>query len=223
MKLENQVEVAAPPDALFALLSNVESMASCLPGAAIEGREGDDYVGALKVKVGPIVASYQGTVRFVELDESSRRAVMKARAAEVNGNGDAEARIVAEVLESGAGSVIRMNTDLQVRGRVAQFGRGAMERISQRMFDQFARNLEQLGQGGAPGSNGDPSPDAKAAPRPASTPTAPATPGADAEPEALNALDLLGGDQLGRALRVAAIWLLGALYGYLLGRVRERR
>ena len=69
---------------------------------------------------------------------------MSARAAEVNGQGDAEAKITTQIEEAGEdASRIRMDTDLQMRGRVAQFGRGAMEKISQRMFDEFARNLER--------------------------------------------------------------------------------
>ena len=97
----------------------------------------------MKVKVGPITATYQGKLRFVEPDRDARRAVRRARADEVDGQGNAEAWITTEIEEAGGDSLIRMDTDLQMRGRVAQFGRGAMEKISQRMFDEFARNLER--------------------------------------------------------------------------------
>ncbi|HLM51970.1 MAG TPA: SRPBCC family protein, partial [Solirubrobacteraceae bacterium] len=142
MKFSNEVTVGAPADELFAFVSDVERVAPCLPGASVDGREGDDYQGSMKVKVGPITARYQGTLRFLELDEDGRRAVMRARADEVNGQGNAEARITSVVEEAEDGSRIRMDTDLQMRGRVAQFGRGAMEKISQRMFAEFAKNLE---------------------------------------------------------------------------------
>src|ERR671928_663769 len=150
MRFENEIEVAQPPEELFAFLTDVERVAPCLPGASIEGREGDAYKGSMKVKVGPISGTYRGTMRFLEQDEDALRAVMSARAAEVNGQGDAEAKITTQIEETGdSASRIVMETDLQMRGRVAQFGRGAMEKISQRMFDEFARNLErEMGAGG---------------------------------------------------------------------------
>src|SRR5688572_7237784 len=151
MRIHNEISLQAPADELFAFLSDVERVGPCLPGASIEGRDGDDYAGSMKVKVGPINATYQGKLRFVELDKEARRAVMRARATEVNGQGSAEASITTEVEDAGGESVIRMDTDLQMRGKVAQFGRGAMEKISQRLFEHFARNIEQQFDGGAAG------------------------------------------------------------------------
>src|SRR4051795_11679130 len=144
MKFSNEIEVAQPPKELFAFLTDVERVAPCLPGASIDGREGDDYTGSMTVKVGPITGTYKGKMRFLEQDEDGLRAVMSGRAAEVNGQGDAEAKITTRIEQAGdESSRIRMETDLQMRGRVAQFGRGAMEKISQRMFEEFARNLER--------------------------------------------------------------------------------
>src|SRR5215211_893989 len=156
MKFSNDIEVAQPPRELFGFLTDVERVAPCLPGASIDGRDGDAYQGSMKVKVGPISGTYRGTMRFLEQDEQARRAVMSARAAEVNGQGDAEAKITTQIEQAGEdASRIRMETDLQMRGRVAQFGRGAMEKISQRMFDEFARNLErEMAGGGAPAADG---------------------------------------------------------------------
>src|SRR4051795_12585649 len=152
MRFENEIEVAQPPKELFAFLTDVERVAPCLPGASIDGRDGDDYTGSMKVKVGPITGTYKGKMRFLEQDEDALRAVMSARAAEVNGQGDAEAKITTQIEQAGdESSRIRMETDLQMRGRVAQFGRGAMEKISQRMFDEFARNLERAMAGGGDG------------------------------------------------------------------------
>src|SRR4051812_44933460 len=149
MRFENEIEVGQPPKELFAFLTDVERVAPCLPGASIDGRDGDAYQGSMKVKVGPISGTYRGTMRFLEQDEDALRAVMSARAAEVNGQGDAEAKITTQIEAAGDdASVVRMETDLQMRGRVAQFGRGAMEKISQRMFDEFARNLEREMTGG---------------------------------------------------------------------------
>jgi carbon monoxide dehydrogenase subunit G len=227
MRFQNEIEVAAPPDELFAFVSDVERVAPCLPGAAIDGRDGDEYQGSMRVKVGPITGTYKGKMRFVERDEDARRAVMSARAAEVNGQGDAEATITTQIEEAGEGSSrIRMDTDLQIRGRVAQFGRGAMEKISQRMFDEFARNLEQemTGGDGEAESAEAPAPDAA---RDGDAPTAPDRPAAPApkaaEGQPLDAMGMFVSPVVQKALPVLAPALVGFGYGYLLGRLRELR
>ena len=112
MKIQNEIEIAAPPDELFEILSSPERVAPCMPGASLEGKEGDDaYEGTVKLKVGPITAAYQGTLRFVELDRENRRAVMRASGQETNGQGNAEASPTAEAeagkeatTEGGAGA-----------------------------------------------------------------------------------------------------------------------
>jgi carbon monoxide dehydrogenase subunit G len=143
MKIQNEIEIAAPPDELFEILSSPERVAPCMPGASLEGKEGDDaYEGTVKLKVGPITAAYQGTLRFVELDRENRRAVMRASGQETNGQGNAEATITATVSGSDSQSVLSMETDMEVRGKAAQFGRGALGNVSQKILDQFARNLE---------------------------------------------------------------------------------
>ena len=156
MRFENEIEVAQPPKELFAFLTDVERVAPCLPGESIDGREGDDYTGSMKVKVGPITGTYKGKMRFLEQDEDALRAVMSARAAEVNGQGDAEAKITTQIEEAGDdASRIRMETDLQIRGKVAQFGRGAMEQVAGRMLERFADNVELAIRGETPEDAGE--------------------------------------------------------------------
>lgn len=151
MRFSNEISVDAPPDELFEFMSDPEKVVTCLPGASVEGRDGDDWRGAMNVKVGPIKASYEGTLRFLELDPDSRRAVMRARADEASGQGQAEARITSEVEARDGASCLRMETDLQIRGKVAQFGRGAMEQVAGRMLERFAANVEEaIAGGGAP-------------------------------------------------------------------------
>ena len=233
MRFENEIEVAQPSKELFAFLTDVERVAPCLPGASIDGKEGDAYQGSMKVKVGPITGTYRGTMRFLEQDEDALRAVMSARAAEVNGQGDAEAKITTQIEEAGDDSSrIRMETDLQMRGRVAQFGRGAMEKISQRMFDEFARNLERemSGGGGGAAEASEPAPEggateaaeAPAAKQPPRAEAAP-EPATASEPQALDAMSMFVTPVLKRALPVLGPALIGLGYGYLLGRVRELR
>jgi carbon monoxide dehydrogenase subunit G len=230
MRFENEIEVARPPKELFAFLTDVERVAPCLPGASIDGRDGDDYTGSMKVKVGPITGTYKGRMRFLEQDEDALRAVMSARAAEVDGQGDAEAKITTQIEQAGDdASRIRMETDLQMRGRVAQFGRGAMEKVSQRMFDEFARNLEREMSGGgaaeqSEASGGEPEateqPAAHEQPRAETPPSAPSG-GSDAQP--LDAMSLFVTPVLKKALPVLGPALIGLGYGYLLGRLRELR
>jgi uncharacterized protein len=232
MKFSNEIEVAQPPKELFAFLTDVERVAPCLPGASIDGREGDDYTGSMKVKVGPITGTYKGKMRFLEQDEDALRAVMSARAAEVNGQGDAEAKITTQIEEAGDdASRILMETDLQMRGRVAQFGRGAMEKISQRMFDEFARNLErEMSGGGAaqPSSEdtaGEPEPETappSREPRAEAEPPA-REPGGGSEAQALDAMGMFVAPALKKAMPYAVPALIGLGYGYLLGRLRELR
>ena len=230
MRFENEIEVAQPPKELFAFLTDVERVAPCLPGASIDGRDGDDYTGSMKVKVGPITGTYKGKMRFLEQDEDALRAVMSARAAEVNGQGDAEAKITTRIEEAGEdASRVVMETDLQMRGRVAQFGRGAMEKISQRMFDEFARNLEREMSGGGGGDAAEPVEAggeelADEAPEPAKAETSkPAEPAGGAEPQALDAMSMFVTPTLKRALPYVGPALIGLGYGYLLGRLRELR
>jgi uncharacterized protein len=224
VRFSNEITVDAPPEEVFGAVSDVERVAPCLPGARIEGRDGDDWLGAMRVKVGPITANYEGRLRFLELDEGGRRAVMRARAEEAGGQGNAEAKIVTAIEEAdGGGSLIRMDTDLQMRGRVAQFGRGAMEKISERMFAEFARNLEQeLAGGGAPQAAAS---SAAAAPTPSGAPAKPNADAAagDAGDAAMDPLALFVRPVLERALPVLGPALIGFGYGYLLGRIRELR
>jgi uncharacterized protein len=143
MKIQNEIEVAAPPDELFDVLADVERVAPLLPGANLEEKRDDDsYAGTVKVKVGPITASYRGTLRFLELDHDGHRAVMAASADEQGGQGNLEAKITASVSGSDSQSLLSLDTDLDVRGKAAQFGRGALGSVSQRILQQFARNLE---------------------------------------------------------------------------------
>jgi uncharacterized protein len=150
MRFANEISVDAQADELFAFVSDPEQVVRCLPGASVEGRDGDDWRGAMSMKVGPIKASYRGTLRFLELDPEARRAVMRVRADEASGQGQAEARIVSEIAEGDGAACIRMETDLQIRGKVAQFGRGAMEQVAGKMLERFGENVEKALAGETP-------------------------------------------------------------------------
>jgi uncharacterized protein len=157
MRFSNEISVDAQADELFAFVSDPEQVVKCLPGASVEGRDGEDWRGSMSMKVGPIKASYRGTLRFLELDPEARRAVMRVRADEASGQGQAEARITSEIEPAGeaGASCIRMETDLQIRGKVAQFGRGAMEQVAGRMLARFADNVELAIRGETPEDAGE--------------------------------------------------------------------
>ena len=226
MKIQNEIEVAAPPDELFDVLADVERVAPLLPGANLEEKRDDEsYAGTVKVKVGPITASYRGTLRFLELDHDGHRAVMAASADEQGGQGNLEAKITASVSGSDSQSLLSLDTDLDVRGKAAQFGRGALGSVSQRILQQFARNLEsEVLSGGAqreePPSE-EPTPtretetgEETAPPREtgANRPSPPIQTAAAGE-ESLDLLSAVGGPMLRQAAPAVAGLALGLLIG----------
>ena len=117
-----------------------------MPGAELKSVEGDEYKGVVKVKVGPITAQYSGVARFVEQDEAAGRAVLSAEGRDTRGAGNARATITATLTPDGPGTQVSVVTDLDVTGRVAQFGRGVLADVSTKLMEQFAECLsEQLG------------------------------------------------------------------------------
>jgi hypothetical protein len=142
--LTHEFEVAVPVAEAWAVLTDVERIAPCLPGAELKEVEGDEYRGVVKVKVGPISASYRGAAHFEELDEATHRAVLKAEGRETRGQGNASATITATLSESGSGTKVQVATDLSITGKVAQFGRGVLADVSGKLLDQFVQNLETM-------------------------------------------------------------------------------
>ena len=144
MELNNDFEVNAPVEKAWAVLTDVEKIAPCLPGAQLQEIEGDEYRGIVKVKVGPITAQYKGAATFIEKDDANHRAVLKAEGRDTRGAGNASALITAHLQPVGDRTKVSVSTDLTVTGKVAQFGRGVMADVSAKLMTQFADNLEQL-------------------------------------------------------------------------------
>jgi uncharacterized protein len=140
MKLENEFTVPASIDEAWAFLLDVPRVAPCLPGATVEGGGGEDgeYQGAMKIKIGPISASYKGTVRIQEADESARRVAMRAQAKDARGQGTAAATITSTMEETADGTKVHVETDMRVTGPAAQFGRGVMQDVSTKLMKRFA-------------------------------------------------------------------------------------
>ena len=145
MKLEQSFDVEAPVDRVWGALVNVERVAPCLPGAAID-EVGDDgtYRGTFQVKLGPTTASYRGTLKIESADEATHRATMKAHGTDKRGQGSANATIVSTLSESGGVTSVAVETDFTITGRLARFGRGGMiEDISNRLMREFAECLQK--------------------------------------------------------------------------------
>jgi carbon monoxide dehydrogenase subunit G len=143
MKLENEFTVPAPVEQAWEVLLDVERVAPCLPGAAIEGTDGDEHKGTMTIKIGPITTRYSGTVKIEEADESARRAVMRAQARDQRGQGTAAATITSTMEEVEGGTRVRVETEMRVTGPAAQFGRGVMQDVSAKLMNRFADCLAE--------------------------------------------------------------------------------
>jgi len=148
MKINNEFTVSVPVEQAWNTMLDLERIAPCLPGASIQESEGDEYKGTMKVKIGPITANYKGTVKFEETDEENHRAVLNASGRDARGQGTASATIVSTLQEEGEETRVRVETDMKLTGRAAQFGRGIAQDVATKMLNQFAECLEREISGG---------------------------------------------------------------------------
>jgi hypothetical protein len=142
VELTNEFSVSVPVDEAWRVLTDLERIAPCMPGAELQEVEGDEYRGIVKVKVGPITAQYKGAASFQERDDVTKRAVIRAEGRDVRGQGNAAATVTATLAPEGDGTHVTVLTDLTVTGKVAQFGRGVMADVSAKLMDQFVKALE---------------------------------------------------------------------------------
>jgi uncharacterized protein len=141
MQISDEFRVTLPVEQAWSVLLDVERIAPCMPGAQLQEVEGDEYRGIVKVKVGPITAQYKGAARIVEADEDARRIVIRAEGRDTRGQGNASANVTATLRSEGEETVVGIDTDLQVTGKVAQFGRGVMAEVSSKLLGQFVECL----------------------------------------------------------------------------------
>lgn len=164
MDLKHSFTVNQPMSETWKILTDLERIAPCLPGAQLQEIHGDVYKGVVKIKVGPIVAQFKGDAQFAERDDAKYTATLKASGRDTGGKGNASATITADLTSvTPSSTMCTVVTDLAITGKVAQFGRGALADISEKLISQFADNLNDLieTEGGAPSSTGpssDPSP-----------------------------------------------------------------
>ena len=143
MELSNEFVVPVAVDEAWVLLTDVERIAPCMPGAQLTEIEGDEYRGVVKVKVGPITAQYKGKATFVEKDDAAHKAVLRAEGRDTRGQGNANATITATLVAEDGGTRVTVVTDLAITGRAAQFGRGVMADVSSKLLGQFVSCLEK--------------------------------------------------------------------------------
>jgi hypothetical protein len=187
MQLENSFTVGAPPSRVFAYLLDVNKIVGCVPGAELsEVVDPSTFKGKVKIKVGPITVAYSGTARITNRDDANHAATLEAEGRETTGPGSARASARMSVEADGGGSVVKIVTDYNVAGRVAQFGRGVMEDVSRRIVNDMAACIKSNVEAAEPGEGGGQAP---APSGPGAAPVSAAAPVATSKP--VNAFGLL--------------------------------
>ncbi|WP_047864822.1 SRPBCC family protein [Rubrobacter aplysinae] len=143
MKLENEFTVEAPVQEAWDVMLDLERVTPCLPGASLTGESGDEYEGVMTVRMGPVSQKYNGTVHYEEVNEDNRRAVLRADGKDARGQGTASATITSTLHDEGGSTRVKVETDMQITGKAAQFGRGMQQEVATKIFDQFADCLER--------------------------------------------------------------------------------
>lgn len=142
MKIDNEFTVSVPVDRAWEALTDLAGVSLCLPGARLTGVEGDVYSGEVRIKVGPVISEYAGTAQFAEKDDASYRAVIDAKGRDSRGAGNASAVITVQLRADGDHTVVTVDTDLKISGKIAQLGGGMIKEVSQKLLGQFVECLE---------------------------------------------------------------------------------
>ncbi|PZG08944.1 SRPBCC family protein [Nonomuraea aridisoli] len=211
MQLQHEFTLPIPPDQAWATLLDVERVASCLPGAALDHIDGDAFSGRVSLKVGPLKLAYRGDARLAVKDEKAGRLVIEAAGREARGSGTAKATVTASLQPVAGGTRVGLLTELALTGRPAQFGRGLVSEVGGNLIGQFAERLSQEMSAPAPVSALGPAPELG---------TVPAAPPAPAAAPVAQDLDLaaLLGPVLRKRAPVVAVAVLLAVVAFLLGR-----
>ena len=148
MDFSESLSVDAALEDVWELMTDVERIAPCLPGAQLQEIDGEDYHGIVKVKVGPITSQYKGKARFERVDEAERKIVLTAQGRDTKGAGNANANIEVSLTGDTAGDAsvtqVMVDVHLDLKGRVAQFGRGVLADVSGKLMAKFAQNLSEM-------------------------------------------------------------------------------
>ncbi len=143
MELKNEFTVSSPVEEVWEAMLDLEKVTPCLPGAALTEQVGDEYKGTMSIKLGPVSAKYKGTVKYSETDEANRKAVIQADGKDARAQGTASATITSTLHEENGGTRVSVETDMQLTGRIAQFGGNAHQEVASRIMTQFADCLSR--------------------------------------------------------------------------------
>jgi uncharacterized protein len=220
MKIANQFDVSAPIEQAWDVLCDLEQVIPLMPGAQLVGQEGEEYLGKVKVKVGPVTSEFTGKVRFVEQDRGQHRAVIDGKGKESRGTGNAAATVTAQLHEAGERTRVTVDTDLKIVGKLAQFGSGMLQQVSEKLLGQFVDSLEAKLAADSAGSpeNPESAENTESAEIPAITPNGERA--AAAEPAPIDLLELAGAGQLQKYAPVAAVVLAALLLFWVMRRRR---
>ncbi|WP_433621105.1 SRPBCC family protein [Nocardia sp. CA-120079] len=142
MKIANEFTVNAPVEQAWQVLTDLEQVVPLMPGAQMVGWQGQDFLGKLKVKVGPVTTEFTGKANFVERDEHDHRAVINGTGHDSRGSGNAAATITTQLREDGGKTRVTVHTDLKIVGKLAQLGSGVLQQVSEKLLGQFVTSLE---------------------------------------------------------------------------------
>jgi uncharacterized protein len=217
MRLNNEFQVGADLDRTWALLTDLERVMPCLPGASLVGRDGENYLGSVKIKVGPIGAHFTGSAHFASKDDDARVAVIAAAGKDAKGQATVSATIQARLEPvTPARTRVLIDTDLDISGRMAQFGRGAIADVGSRVLRRFADNIgtQLLAAPATPAASAAPlAPVSTPSPAPVPAPAAAPLPAAAASAGDMDALQMVLSmikERYGQAV-------VGGVLGFLLG------
>jgi len=139
-KIEEQFEVKAPVNRVWEYLIDPARVVVCIPGAELlEAQDEGTFLGAIKVKVGPMAMSYKGQMKFTEIDEQNHQVRMVGEGRESGGAGSAKVSMLSKVTPiDTAGSLVVVSAEVDLVGKIVQFGRGMIEEVSKQLFRQFS-------------------------------------------------------------------------------------
>jgi len=138
-RIEESFQIAAPVERVWAYLTDPRRVVTCVPGAELTAVENETtFLGKVKVKVGPVVAAYSGKVTLTERDQATHVVRMVGDGRESTGSGSAKMTMTSTLtaLPTG-GTEVHLTADLDVVGKLAQFGRGMIENVNKQMLKQF--------------------------------------------------------------------------------------
>ncbi len=144
MQLVNEFSVDAPLDIAWSVLTDIPKVVQCIPGAELDRRDGDDYHAHVAIKVGPVGLTLAGVATLVSRDDSAREMVVRGNARDRKGNGSTDATVRMVARDDAGRSVVTVTTDLELSGRIAQFGKGVVVQVSNRIIGQFVDRLNAV-------------------------------------------------------------------------------